>query len=265
MNLFVLLAGEAVRDAARRRIVAVLAVVSLLSLLVVDSCTSCSSAEFVVNGELREFAGLTGYAGALTFVLLGLWCVVLAGVLAADHLAETLADGSATLCLARPVSRRTFAVARLAGALAVAWGTGALLLGGTGWLVIRRSAELPVSPALLAAAAVAAGGLAVGGLSMAASLVLPRLATILLVVAGTAIVALANAIGLVREEATGGLALVDRLGPPLLTSLVHALAPWSPALELAGEPWTLAGRLGLWAAVGVGALWFAFERVELGR
>jgi hypothetical protein len=149
LTQFRTLAGEAVLDAVRRRIVAAIAVVSLLSLMLVDTCTTCGGGEVIVNGEVREMANIAGWTGTVTFAVLGLWSIVLAGVLASEHLAQTLADGSATLALARPVGRGTFAFARLAGSLAIALVTGAVLLGGTTLFLHARSG-LPTGPALVA-------------------------------------------------------------------------------------------------------------------
>ena len=120
MSGFSVLAVEALRDAVRRRIVMAIVVLSLLSLMVVDSCTACAAGEVTINGEVRSLNDVAGAAGANLYAWLGLWIVVLAGLLASDHLQQTLEDGSANLCLARPVSRTAFAMARLAGALAVA-------------------------------------------------------------------------------------------------------------------------------------------------
>ena len=149
LTQFRTLAGEAVLDAVRRRIVAAIAVVSVLSLMLVDTCTTCSGGELVVNGEVREMASIAGWSGTVTFIVLGLWSIVLAGVLASEHLAQTLTDGSATLTLARPVGRGTFALARLTGALAIAFVTGAVLLGGTALFLSARSG-LSTGPALVA-------------------------------------------------------------------------------------------------------------------
>jgi hypothetical protein len=110
--------------------------------------------------------------------------IALAGVLASDHLRATLDDGSAALSLARPVPREAFAVARLMGVTAVA---GAVVLGIAGFLLATRSA-LPLTPALCAAGACALGALTVGALAMAASLVLPRAVTVLLVLGSVALV-----------------------------------------------------------------------------
>lgn len=268
MSALAVLAREAMGDAVRRRIAVAVAAVSLLSLLLVDSCTTCSTGQIHVDGELRQLTDVAGFAGTATFVVLALWCVVLAGVLAADLLTETLEDGSAALCLARPVGRATFAAARLLGALGVAWATALVLLGATAGLLHARG-DLALAPALVGGLATAAGTLIVGALAMAASLALPRLATVIVVLAGVGTVTLANLWGLLRAatgaEAEGLLALVDRLGPPLLTSLALALAPWTARLELVADPFEVALRLALWSAGSLALLAFAFRRVELGH
>ena len=264
MSAFFVLTREAILDAARRRIVAVIAVVSLLSLMMVESCTSCSTGQIMVNGELTRAVDFSGYTGAVTLATLGLWCVVLAGVLAAEHLAQALADGSATLGLARPVGRGAFALARLAGALSIAWVTGAVLLGGTVFF-LERQGELPLAPALWAALSVLVSGTIVGAFAMALSLHLPRIATVLLVFAVVGSVALANASSLVRQAQGGVIGAIDRFGPPLLTSLALALQPWVPRLELAADPVDVALRLAVWTALGLVCLLALFRRVELGR
>ena len=269
MSAFGVLAREAVVDAARRRIVAAVVVVSLLSLLMVESCTQCSTAQVLVEGEVRDLVNVAGFTGSATFLVLALWCVVLAGVLASDHLVETLEDGSAALCLARPVGRGSFAAARLTGALGVAWITAAVLLGATAFL-LRARGQLPLAPAALAGLATAAGTLVVGALAMTTSLFLPRLAVVLLVFVSVAGVALANATGMVRAVASpdadlGLLGLVDRFGPPLATSLALALAPWLPNVSVPGDPVAVAVRLAGWALVSLALLVFAFRRIELGR
>ena len=262
MSAFLILTGEAIRDAARRRIVAVIAVLSLLSLMIVESCTSCSPGEVIVDGQLREMVDFSGYTGAVTFISLGLWCVVLAGVLAAEHLAQTLADGSATLGLSRPVGRFTFAAARLAGALSIAWGTTLVLLGGTAFFLSERS-DLPLAPAAWAGVAVGVSGLIVGAAAMALSLYLPRMATVLVVFAGVGTIFLANASELIRESSSGFLGWVDQLGPPLLTSLALALSPWVPQLELPTTAAQVTWPLALWAAASVAFLAVAFRRFEI--
>ena len=147
MRGFAALLAEAVRDAIRRRIVIGIVVACLFSLMLLDSCTSCATGEVVVNGEARPLASLAGGLGVATLVVLGLWIVSLAGILAADHLRQALDDGSARMSLARPVGRGTFVMARLGGVLCIAYATGLLLLGAAAFLLATRSG-LSVAPAL---------------------------------------------------------------------------------------------------------------------
>ena len=89
-TVFCALAAEAFRDAMRRRIVPVIAVFALLSLLAVNSCTSCAgSSQIVQSGAQVSAIDISGWTGMLIFTTLSLWMMVLAGLLASDHLAET--------------------------------------------------------------------------------------------------------------------------------------------------------------------------------
>jgi hypothetical protein len=262
LTQFRTLAGEAVLDAVRRRIVAAIAVVSVLSLMLVDTCTTCSGGDVIVNGEVREMANIAGWSGTVTFVVLGLWSIVLAGVLASEHLAQTLADGSATLALARPVGRGTFAFARLAGALTIAFVTGAILLGGTALFLAARSG-LPTGPALVASVSCAVGGVTLAALAMTASLYMPRIATVLLVFVATGATTLANLLAMFRDDTGGVMGAIDRFGPPLCTSIAVALSPWIEGVGVPGSAAEIAVRHALWAAASIALLWAAFRRVEL--
>ena len=144
------LAREALGDALRRRLVLAIAVASLVSLQLVESCTSCGSATFTRDGQTVAMPEVAGMGALAVAIACALWTVILAGALASDHLAEPLADGSASLVLARPVGRASFALARLAGALAIALVSGAVLLGGAGVLLHLRQglAWLPLSAPL---------------------------------------------------------------------------------------------------------------------
>jgi hypothetical protein len=256
------LAGEAILDAVRRRIVAVIAVVSLLSLMLVDTCTTCAGGEVVVNGQMRQIAAIAGWTGAVTFAVLGLWSILLAGVLASEHLAQTLDDGSATLALARPVGRGSFAFARLAGSLLIAFATGAVLLGGTALFLNARS-DLPMGPALVAGASCAVGAVTLAALAMTASLYLPRIATVMLVFVATGAITLANLVGMFRDASGGVLEILDRFGPPLCASIVLALAPWIDEVRIPGSPLEIAIRHGGWAVAALALLGAVFRRVEL--
>jgi len=261
---FRLLATEGVQDAVRRRVVAVVVALSILSLLLIDGCTSCTGGTIVVNGEARELPQIAGAAGALTFGVLALWCIALAGVLAAEHLTQPLDDGSATLCLARPIGRGSFAFARLSGALAIAGVTGLVLLGATAGLLNARSGLAP-GPALWGMAAFAVGAVTVGGLAMAVSLVLGRLPNVLLVFALVGSVTVANALSLAGREPGGLLGALDAWGPPLASAVWVAVASWVPELPIEADPLALAVRSVVWAVLALAALGLGFGRVELGR
>jgi ABC-type transport system involved in multi-copper enzyme maturation permease subunit len=247
------LAAEAVADATRRRIVPVIAVLALVSLFFVDSCTSCS-VNLNQNGEPVDLGRVAGLGGVVIAVLLGLWTMVLAGVLASDHLAEPLADGSADLALARPVSRCAFALARLAGALALAGAAGAVLLGGAGLLLQARQG-LPLQAIGGAYLACLAGTVTVAALAMTASLALPRTLTALLVFGLVWAIGIVNAAAQLGAKLEGAAGLVERLGPPLASAMVLALASWIEPSAPSGAPLDLVVRSLLWAAGPCRAQW----------
>ena len=256
-----LLTAEAVHDARRRRIVLVVLVVCIASLLMMNSCTSCSG-ELSVEGDVALPFDILGWAGVSLFCVIGLWVIVLAGLLAADHLTASLEDGSALLVLSRPVSRAEFAIARLLGALAVSVGAGAILLGGATFFLSTRGA-FSVAPALLACLACLLSSVTAAALSMTVSLYLPRVATFLLVFASVALISTVNLLSLSGVELSTLYAAIDQLGPPFAAGIVQALAPWSEG-ELAG-PGALgvALRLLLWAVGSVTLLSFAFKSREV--
>jgi len=261
-RVFWALTGEAVHDAVRRRIVPVIAAVSLLSLVVVDGCTACGAPQIVQDGVAVEMPEVAGWTGMVIFAVLGLWTMVLAGILASDHLAETLADGSASLVLARPIGRPSFALARLVGALAIVFVMGIVLLGGTAAMLQARSGVAPVN-ALWAAFACALGSTTVASLAMTASLFLPRIATVLAVLAGVGVIASINAIGLISGELGGFSWIVDRFGPPLGSAMVAALASWIEPVEVPASGFELAVRSLAWAVASVVLLVMVFRRRDV--
>ena len=259
---FSILTLEAIRDAIRRRIVAVVAGISLLSLMLIDRCTSFRAGTMTLNDAELDPLNVEGWTSSITFGVLGLWVIVLAGVLAAEHLAHTLTDGSAVHTLSRPVGRSTFALARLTGALIIALATGVLLLGGTAFFVYTRY-ELPLGPAALAGLLCALAAIATGALAMSVSLYLPHIASVLLIFAYVGTVTLANGISLLAGEPSGILGVVDRYGPPLCTAMAFALSPWIQPLGPEPATGAVALRLFLWAGGGLLLLRFVFQRVEL--
>jgi ABC-type transport system involved in multi-copper enzyme maturation permease subunit len=261
------LISEAIQDAVRRRLVYVVGAICLMSALGLDSCSSMLPSTIEVNDEPVEMgATVAASAGLVTFVILGLWVITLAGVLAADQLRESLEDGSAALTLARPVSRTTFVLGRLAGVLTVAWAATGFLLGISAYLLSSRHA-VPLAPAILAVLACVLSGFTLATWSMAASLVLPRVATTLLVFAVVGMVTITNAIG-AAVEIPGIFGLVNEYGPPLASSMIGSLAAWLPEDAAAGlrvDSVETFMRLALWAAGGLGTLLFSIRRIEIGR
>jgi hypothetical protein len=264
MSIASALYRESMGDDVRRRITPVIIAVCIFSIMMLDGCTSCATGEVMVDGKPTAIAELAGGVGIATMVVLGLWIMVLAGVLAADHLRQTLEDGSANLCLARPVSRGTFALSRLAGVLSLTWLAGAALFGTTAGLLAVRGG-LPVAPAAWAALACASGTIIVGALAMAASLLLPRLGAILLTLMSIGAIAMANGVEAIRKSGDGLLGMIDRVGPPVATAMANALSSWVPGVEIPGDPLLLGLRLALWCGISLAALQWAFSRMELGR
>ena len=268
LRAFGILAGEALRDGLRRRLAFAVALVLFIGLAGSQTCTNFGAGGIDINGELVDGKVIGAFLAPLLFGFQAWAVLAIAGLLAADHLARPLAEGSAVLWLARPVSRHTWVLARLGGALGVALLCGAALLGGTGALLVLRQG-VAIEPALLAGAATALGALVVASFAMAASLAVGRSAVILIVLLGLAFVAFANGIGLATELAhpdveVGGLVgAVDRYGPPLFTAIAGAVAEWNPHVD-PGDTFSQSMlRLALWAAGGVALLIAAFRSREI--
>jgi len=259
---FGVLLVEALRDAARRRLVAAIAALCLLTLFMLESCTACQPVVGSFSGVELAPARVTGFLGALLMAALGFWTLMLAAFLAADHLRQALDDGSAGLVLARPVGRAAFALARLAGALLVALAAGLSLLGAAGFLLHARHG-LSLAPVAWSAAATAAGALAAAGLAMAASLWLPRAATWVCAIAALDLQIWADLASLRGAQPEGLLGLLSRYGPPVARALALALAPWTGLHPGAADAGEVSLRLLLWGAAGVGLLVLAFRRREI--
>jgi len=237
-------------------------VVCVFTLLMMESCSGCQG-EIQVQGDAAGALDVLSWAGVAAWCVLSLWVVTLAGLLSADHLSQALEDGSAQLVLARPVSRDTFALARLAGALTVAIGAGVVLLGGATFFVGVRNA-LPLAPAALAFGACALSCVAIGALAMTASLHLPRMASVMLVFLAIAAVSGVNLVSVSAGGVDGLWGLVDRFGPPLGTSVLLALAPWAgQSLDHVSATEVVARQLA-WAVGGVGLLLWRFRQRESG-
>ena len=263
--VFGVLAGEAFRDAMRRRIVPVIVVVAVLSLLAVDSCTSCAgSGQVTRDGVPVSLTDVAGWTGMLIFTVLSLWTMVLAGLLASDHLAETILDGSANLTLARPVRRGEFAVARLSGALGLSIATGAAVLSASAYLLHLRNG-VPLEAAIWAGLACAAGAVIVATLAMTMSLLLTRVATALCVLVFVGAIALVDAFTLFGVSLGSFGSILQQFAPPLCTAVVLALEPWIAPVDLAVDPMLVTSKLALWMVASVLILLAVFQRRELGN
>ena len=260
-----ILAVEAFLDATRRRIVPAVVVISFLTLLMVDSCATCS-ANIAVSGAEGEAARLSvlNWTGMAAFGALALWSIALAGLLAADHLRSIFEDGSALLLLSRPVSRPTIAAARLAGSLAVSVPAALILcVGATFFLVIRGG--LPVGPAIVATSATLASIVVVAALAMTASLFLPRIVTVLLVIGGVGLIGVVNVTSASGNELSGLYWLLDRFGPPLMSSIVLGLSPWSGQVIQSISTLDVVLRALIWLFAAVALLLVVFDQRDLTR
>jgi len=255
------LTREGVSEASRRRIVPIVIVISLGSLMMMNSCTSCDG-QIQVNADLEAPVDLLGWAGAGIYLMLGLWSVLLAGLLAADHLSAMLEDDSALLVLSRPVSRETLVLSRLFGSLGVSLGAALLLLGGTTFMVVTRS-DLELGPALYAIFTVLVSAITLAALGMACSLYMTRIATFVLLILGVGVISSFNLLALSGVELTGVYGAVNSAGPPLATTIIGALLPWSGQALPEDAGLALALRQGVWLAASIFALLYAFTRREL--
>lgn len=262
-----MLAAEAFRDGLRRRLAFIVAITLLLGLAGAQSCTRVGGG-MVFNGQALDPHVVGGFIAPLLFAMQALTVLSIAGLLASDLLARPLAEGSAVLWLARPVSRAGWVGARLAGALGVTFAAGALLLGGTGAMLMLRQG-VSIGPALAAIAATALGSVVVASFAMAASLVLGRSAVSLLVVIALLFVVIANSMGFAIDlfgsemEMGSLLSPIDRYGPPLFRSILAAVVAWNPHVTADGVYTATMLRLGAWAIAGITLLVALFRRREI--
>lgn len=257
-----LLSGEGVRDASRRRIVPAVLVLSFLSLVMMDSCTSCTP-NVMVEGEATT-VDIARWTGILSFAVLGMWSIALAGLLAADHLRSIFEDGSATLWLARPVSRPTLALARLLGSLAVSLPAALIVCVGATFFLVARS-NLAVAPAVVATGAVVLSSITMAALAMTLSLFLPRIVTVLLVFGSVGLIGSLNLWSASVQPLTGLYFAIDRFGPPLLSTIVLALSPWTGQAIASISFWDVALRALVWGVGSVVLLLVVFDQRELAK
>ena len=98
---------------------------------------------------------------------------------------------------------------------------------------------------------------------MAASLYLPRIATLLLLLMSVGAVAAVNVSALLGAQLGGVAALIDGYGPPLVSSLALALREWIAPTSVPGNALALALRHVVWMLASAALLVHAFRRVEL--
>lgn len=261
--IFSLLTRESLRDAARRRVVPAVIALCLLTLGSINSCTTCN-AQITTTGVDASSLDILGWVGVSVLGVLALFCVMLAGLLASDHLSSSLEDGSGLLILTRPVKRTTFVLSRLAGTLCVSGLATLVMMGGASLMLVLRG-DLSVMPALMALAVTWMNCLSLAALAMMVSLFLPRVATFLCLVGFVGWTSMANLISM----SGGGLGFVSQVlndfGPPILTAVVVPLADWAgqPTGEVSSLD--LVFRLGLWMFASISSLTFLFKQQELVR
>lgn len=273
MGAFALLTLAALRGALLRFGVWAVVLLCVLALLFLQTCAGCAGAGAVVlEGESLLLGGVLSELTALvTALFLAAMLVWLAGMLAVNPLRRSLRDGSAARALARPVRRSTFALAQLAGVLAVAWSAAALLLGASAWLLGGR-VSLSMTPLWGLGLACALGCVVTAALSLAASTRLPGFVTALGVTLALLPLDLLLAMGALPPGAATWLA---RLWPPLVSALLAPLLNWLPdwlpggllpfgagaLLEL--DPALLLLRLSCWALLALVLLILSLQTLKL--
>jgi hypothetical protein len=265
VSAFVAIARDALRDAARRRGLVAAALASAMAALAVERCGHCEAAVSVQGQTLSTQAGELAVVGAIASIaLIALWTYAVAALLASDGLAAALEDGVAEAVLARPVSRDTFVLARLAGAWSGALALGAALLA----LALALAADQPgvtLLPALRALLCVGVAAWSIAALAMCVSLSLPRAATLLLSGALGAVVVAIEAAGLFGAQMGGFAGAVVSFGPAWLAAPASALGPWLASAHLPGPPAWPNARVLAWAVALTCALVARFRRLDLPR
>ncbi len=256
LRAFGLLAIEALRDAVRRRLVIAIAVLTSVFLYGVQRCAS--SAELVVAGTDFDPDTVNLLLGSGLFFWLSLAVVNLAGLLATDSLAEPISDRSVVLWLARPVSRNTYATARLAGVLILVVAAAIALLGGVTFFL--RLHPLPVG---IGAALCLLGCVPVACFAMGIALWVPRIVSALLSLVAIQVIVAVNVAVLIGWEPEGWPLWLDRLAPPLGHGISQAVLLWNPDFTHLADPANVALRLAVWAGLSVALLLLAFRRLEL--
>lgn len=262
LRVFALLTGEALRDALRSRIGLGVLILALLLVLGVDRCAGAPSETITFNGRELPASFVGTVFGPLTFLVLSFVLIAAAGMIASDALARPLEDGSASLWLARPVGRTSYALARLAGGLLL---VSAVAIGVLGFAtaVLARRYGLDWQVAVGGYFTFVADAFVVSAIAMWLSLHLPRMLTLFGVFLWLQYVAFSNTMHVAGTLSQGSGSLLEGWGPPLGTALLFAVGPWA-GLELSPQQRALAAaRLAIWGAAAVALLLVSFRRREL--
>lgn len=259
---FALLSHEALRDAVRSRVGAGVLLLALLLIFGVDHCTGTPPGTLTWNGRELPASVVGKIIGPATFLGLCFVLVASAALLASDALARPIDDGSASLWLARPVGRATYALSRLAGALLLVALVAIAVLGlATALLAQRYGLDWRVG--IAGGATFLADACVVSALAMALSLYLPRLLTVFGVFLWLQYVAIADGAQMIGALSQNGGRLLEGWGPPLGTALLLAVAPWAGVHPPADQRALVAVRLALWGTAAVAFLLLSFRRREL--
>jgi hypothetical protein len=258
---FHLLAVEAFQDALRSRLGLAVAGCALLALFFVDRCTGFEGS-FVLNGEALDPAVTVRAMAPVLFGWVSLFLLAASGLVASDGLARPVGDGSIALWLARPVSRTVYALARLAGTLALAISAGGGALAAAAVLLHTRHG-FALEPALFAGLVYAASTAVVSALAMALSLYVPRVITLFAVILWIQLIVVGNAAHLLGASFGGWFAALERWGPPLGTALFYAMSGWVSLRPDAHDVALVMLRLGIWVALSAALLVLSLRRLEL--
>jgi hypothetical protein len=262
LRVFLLLTADALRDALRSRVGVGVLLVAVVLVLGVDRCTGAPSEGITFNGRELPASVVGTIFGPLCFLVVSFVLVAAAALVASDALARPVDDGSASLWLARPVGRATYALSRLTGGLVLVAVIALGVLGiATALLASRYGLDWRVGVAGYVTFVVDA--FVVSAVAMLLSLHLPRMLTLFGVFLWLQYVGFTNGMHVVGALSEGGGRMVEGWGPPLGTALLFAVAPWA-GLDLPPEQRALvAARLALWAAAAAVLLVLSFRRRDL--
>lgn len=262
VRVFALLATDALRDALRSRVGIGVLLLGVLLVLGVDRCTGVPADTITWNGRELPASVVGTIFGPLLFLVLSFVLVAAAALIASDALARPVDDGSASLWLARPIGRGTYALSRLTGGLVLMALVAVGVLGlATALLAARYGLDWRVGVA--GYVTFVADAFVVSAVAMLLSLHLPRMLTLFGVFLWLQYVAITNGMHVVGALSEGGGRMLEGWGPPLGTALLFAVGPWA-GLHLPPEQRAFAAvRLALWGAAALTLLVISFRRREL--